>query len=302
MSSIANFATLIVNGSDFSRFARKPRDALWSQVITIPIGFALTSFIGIIVSSASSVMYSEPIWDPLNLLDKFIDDGSSAERFGVFVIAMAFTLAQLGTNIAANSVSAGTDMTALLPRWIDIRRGGYICAIIGFAICPWQLLKDSNQFTTYLSAYSVFLSSIAGVMVSDYYLVRKGYLELKELYDGRKEGPYFYTLGIHWRGYAAYIAGILINVVGFAGAVGQTVPKGATYIYNVNYFCGFLISLSVYWSLCKIFPIPATSSRWMEVGDEIDDLRVGYDTGSQNYDEEQVTGPAPKVADDMKHF
>lgn len=302
MSSIANFATLIVNGSDFSRFARKPSDALWSQLITIPIGFALTSFIGIIVSSASSVMYSEPIWDPLNLLDKFIDNGSSAERFGVFVIAMAFTLAQLGTNIAANSVSAGTDMTALLPRWIDIRRGGYICAVIGFAICPWQLLKDSNQFTTYLSAYSVFLSSIAGVMVSDYYLVRKGYLELKELYDGRKEGPYFYTFGIHWRGYAAYIAGILINVVGFAGAVGQTVPKGATYIYNVNYFCGFLISLGVYWSLCKIFPIPATSSRWMEVGDEIDDLRVGYDTGSQNYDEEHVTGPAPKVADDMKHF
>ncbi|RSL71940.1 hypothetical protein CEP54_001061 [Fusarium duplospermum] len=302
MSSIANFATLIVNGSDFSRFASKPRDALWSQVITIPIGFALTSFIGIIVSSASSVMYKEPIWDPLNLLDKFIDDGNSAERFGVFVIAMAFTLAQLGTNIAANSVSAGTDMTALLPRWIDIRRGGYICAVIGFAICPWQLLKDSNQFTTYLSAYSVFLSSIAGVMVSDYYLVRKGYLELKELYDGRKEGPYYYTFGIHWRGYAAYIAGILINVVGFAGAVGQTVPKGATYIYNFNYFCGFLISLSVYWSLCKIFPIPATSSRWMEVGDEIDDLRVGYDTGSQNYDEEHVTDQPPKVADDVKHF
>lgn len=302
MSSIANFATLIVNGSDFSRFARKPRDALWSQVITIPIGFALTSFIGIIVSSASSVMYKEPIWNPLDLLDKFIDDGNSAERFGVFVIATAFTLAQLGTNIAANSVSAGTDMTALLPRWIDIRRGGYICAVIGFAICPWQLLKDSNQFTTYLSAYSVFLSSIAGVMVSDYYLVRKGYLELKELYDGRKEGPYYYTFGIHWRGYAAYIAGILINVVGFAGAVGQTVPKGATYIYNVNYFCGFLISLSVYWSLCKIFPIPATSSRWMEVGDEIDDLRVGYDTGSQNYDEEHVTDQPPKVADDVKHF
>ncbi|KAM0432882.1 hypothetical protein ACHAPT_004584 [Fusarium lateritium] len=302
MSSIANFATLIVNGSDFSRFARKPRDALWSQIITIPIGFALTSFIGIIVSSASSVMYKEPIWDPLDLLDKFIDDGNSAERFGVFIIAMAFTLAQLGTNIAANSVSAGTDMTALLPRWINIRRGGYICAIIGLAICPWQLLRDSNQFTTYLSAYSVFLSSIAGVMVSDYYLVRKGYIEIKELYDARKEGPYYYTYGIHWRGYAAYIAGILINVVGFAGAVGQTVPKGATYVYNVNYFCGFLVSLSVYWSLCKIFPIPATSNRWMEVGDEIDDVRVGYDTGSQNYDEEHVTGETPKVADDVKNF
>lgn len=103
MSSISNFATLIVNASDFSRFAAKPRDALWSQVITIPFGFAITSFIGIMVSSASTVLYDEAIWNPLDLLDKFIDDGSSAERFGVFFIASAFALAQLGTNIAANS-------------------------------------------------------------------------------------------------------------------------------------------------------------------------------------------------------
>lgn len=234
MSSIANFATLIVNDPDFTRFAAKPSDALWSQIFTIPIGFALTSFIGIIVSSSSVVIYpgSEPIWDPLKLLERFIDDGGSAQRFGVFVIAAAFALAQLGTNIAANSVSAGTDMTALLPRFINIRRGGYICAVVGLAMCPYTLLTDSNQFTTYLSAYSVFLSSIAGVMCCDYYLVRKGYLEVKELYDARKTGPYFFTFGINWRAYAAYIGGILINVVGFAGAVGRDVPAGATYIVS----------------------------------------------------------------------
>lgn len=234
MSSIANFATLVVNDPDFTRFAAKPRDALWSQLFTIPIGFAITSFIGIIVSSSSVVIYpgSEPIWDPLKLLERFIDDGGSAQRFGVFVIAAAFALAQLGTNIAANSVSAGTDMTALLPRFINIRRGGYICAVVGLAMCPYTLLTDSNQFTTYLSAYSVFLSSIAGVMCCDYYFVRKGYLEVKELYDARKSGPYFFTFGINWRAYAAYIGGILINVVGFAGAVGRDVPAGATYVVS----------------------------------------------------------------------
>ncbi|KAK7403979.1 uracil permease [Neonectria punicea] len=297
MSSIANFATLIVNGSDFSRFARKPSDALWSQIITIPFGFALTSFIGIIVSSSSTVIYNETIWDPLALLERFIDDGGSAQRFGVFVIAFAFALAQLGTNIAANSVSAGTDMTALFPRYINIRRGGYICAAIGLAMCPYNLLTDSNKFTTYLSAYSVFLSSIAGVMVSDYYIVRKGYLEIKELYDGRKSGPYFYTYGFHWRGYVAYIAGILINVVGFVGAIGREVPIGATYIYNLNYFFGFGIALGTYWLLCKISPIPATSDRWMEVGDEIDDVRVGYSADSPTYDEEHVTGADTKGVD-----
>ncbi len=290
MSSIANFATLIVNAPDFSRFAGKPRDALWSQLFTIPIGFAVTSFIGIIVSSSSAVIYGgEPIWDPLALLENFIDDGGPAQRFGVFVIGLAFALAQLGTNIAANSVSAGTDMTALFPRYLNIRRGGYICAAIGLAMCPYTLLTSSNQFTTYLSAYSVFLSSIAGVMVSDYYFVRRGYLEIKELYDARRSGPYFYGVGIHWRAYAAYIAGILINVVGFAGAIGRNVPIGATYIYNLNFFCGFIVSSAGYWILCRLFPIPACSDRWMEVGDEIEDVRLAYDEQSASREFEDPT-------------
>ncbi|KAF2667229.1 hypothetical protein BT63DRAFT_333246 [Microthyrium microscopicum] len=270
MSAIANFATLIVNDPDFARFARKPSDALWSQLFTIPIGFAVTSFIGIIVTSSAKVIYpnDEPIWNPLDLLTKFVNEGGGGQRFGVFIIAMAFTLAQLGTNIAANSVSAGTDMTALLPRFINIRRGGYICAIVGLVMCPWNLLSSSNSFTTYLSSYSVFLSSIAGVICCDYYLIRKGYLEVKGLYDGRKTGPYYFTMGINWRAYAAYVAGILINVVGFAGAVGNKVPAAATYIYNLNFFCGFIVSSGAYYLLCHFFPVLAMSEVWMEIGDE----------------------------------
>ncbi len=291
MNSIANFSTLIVNDPDFSRFAGKPSDALWSQLFTIPIGFALTSFIGIFVSSSSVIIYqgSEPIWDPLDLLERFINDSGPAGRFGVFVIATAFALAQLGTNIAANSISAGTDMTALLPRYINIRRGGYICALVGLAMCPYKLLTSSSQFTTYLSSYSVFLSSIAGVMISDYYFVRKGYLEIKELYDARKTGPYYYTFGIHWRAYVAYISGILINVVGFAGAVGASVPVGATYIYELNFFGGFIVSSSVYWALCKISPVPACSEKWLEIGEEISDISLVYGDNS-NYNGSNSTG------------
>jgi NCS1 family nucleobase:cation symporter-1 len=276
MSAIANFATLIVNDPDFSRFAAKPQDALWSQLFTIPIGFAFTSFVGIIVSSSSTVIYNQPVWNPLDLLSNFLDEGGSAQRFGVFIIAFAFTLAQLGTNIAANSVSAGTDMTALLPRYLNIRRGGYICAVVGLAMCPWNLLKSSNQFTTYLSAYSVFLSSIAGVICCDYYVVRKGYFQVKDLYSARKSSPYYYTYGFHWRGYLAYICGILINIVGFVGAIGKSVPVGAQYIYNLNFFCGFIVAGVVYWLCCKFSPIPATSDHWLEVGDEIPNMSVAY--------------------------
>lgn len=95
------------------------------------------------VSSSSTVIYGEPIWNPLNLLEFFLENPNTGERangparFAVFIISAAFVLAQLGTNIAANSISAGTDMTALLPRYINIRRGGYICALVGLVMCPW---------------------------------------------------------------------------------------------------------------------------------------------------------------------
>jgi len=95
-----------VNDCDFSRFSKTPRSALWSQLITIPVGFAITSFIGIIVSSSSVVIFGEAIWNPLDLLMSFLNEGGSANRAGVFLISAAFALAQLGTNIAANSVSA----------------------------------------------------------------------------------------------------------------------------------------------------------------------------------------------------
>lgn len=300
MSAIANFATLIVNDPDFARFARRPSDAFLPQLLTIPLGFAVTSFIGIIVSSSSTVIFGgAPIWDPLDLLESFLDeDGGAGQRFGVFVIAAAFTLAQLGTNIAANSVSAGTDLAALAPRYINIRRGSYICAMVGLVMCPWHLLSDSNSFTTYLSAYSVFLSSIAGVMICDYYVVRKGYLQIHDLYSGKKTAPYYFTWGFHWRAYAAYIAGIAINAVGFAGAVGRQVPVAAQHIYDLNYFCGFGVAAIVYWGLCTISPIPATSDNWMEVGEMISDEFTANGSDGENaecYDEEVVAGGSGKA-------
>ena len=254
MSSIANFATVIVNNPDFTRFARKPSDALLPQLLTIPIGFAVTSFIGMIVSSSSNVIFGTTIWNPLDLLSQILRDSSANahSRVGVFVIASAFALAQLGTNIAANSVSAGTDMTALLPRYINIRRGGYVCALIGLVICPWQFLGSSNNFTTYLSAYSVFLSSIAGVIVCDFYAVRKGRLEVESLYSSQRSSPYYYGRGWSWRAYLSYACGVMVNIFGFMEALGVPgMPIAAVYMYRLNFFVGFGVSSLVYYVLCR---------------------------------------------------
>lgn len=256
MNSLANFATLIVNAPDFSRFANKPGAAIWSQFIALPTTFSITCLIGILVSSASTVMYNETYWNPLDVLSRFLDGYSRGDRGGVFLISLGFAIAQLGTNISANSLSAGTDMTALLPKYMNIRRGGFICAAIAYAICPWNLMSSSSMFTTYLSAYSVFLSSIAGVVFCDYYILKKGLLYLPELYIANNSSPYFYSNGVNWRAYVAYICGILPNIVGFVGATKtHEVPMGATYVYYFSFFTGYAASSSVLLILTLLFPI-----------------------------------------------
>lgn len=150
------------------------------------------------------------------------------------------------------------------------------------------MVASSNKFTVYLSSYSVFLSAIAGVMVSDYYLVRKGYLDLPALYSAEKDSPYYGIWGVSWRGYTAYICGIMINVVGFAGAVGANVPVGAEYIYNINYFSGFIVAGAMYWALCRAFPVPAMSDVWNE---------IPYTGGSMHATEGKEIAGAEEVED-----
>ncbi|KAF8155529.1 permease for cytosine/purines, uracil, thiamine, allantoin-domain-containing protein, partial [Crassisporium funariophilum] len=266
MSCISNMATLITNAPDFASRSKSPSAALWPQFFSVPISFSLVSFVGIIVSSSSETIYGEAIWSPIDLLGKFLDNSpSSATRFGVWFIAFSFIIAQLGTNISANSISAGCDLTALFPRFINIRRGGYIAAVVGICMLPWNLLKSSNSFTSYLSAYSVFLSSIAGVMITEYYVIRRGHYNVADLYDARENGWYKYTYGINFRAYAAYIAGILINVVGFAGATGRTVPIAATRVYQMSFFTGFGVSALIYFLLNKAFPVQGATSKWEEI-------------------------------------
>ena len=306
MNSLANFATLIVNSPDFSRFANKPSFGMKYLVytISIPICFSITSLIGILVTSAAQHKYGETYWSPLDVLGRFLDNYTSGNRAGVFFLSAAFALAQLGTNISANSLSFGTDCSAILPRFINIRRGGYLCAFLALAICPWKLISSSSRFTTYLSAYSVFLSSIAGVVACDYYYVRRGYLKLSHLYSATVPGQdstrsmYAYNkIGCNWRAYLAYICGILPNIVGFVGATGtHTVPIGATKVYRLNFFMGFCSAFIVYAILCYFFPVEIGIERtgpfekgWYEECPDVEFFEeelVGHEIQLQNHKKE----------------
>ncbi|CAK7895550.1 allantoin permease [[Candida] anglica] len=303
LNSLANFATLIVNAPDFSRFADKPSFGIKYLVYTlsIPICFSLTSLIGILVSSASTIIYGETAWSPLDVMGNFLIGNKSGSRAGVFFIAFAFALAQLGTNISANSLSFGTDVTAMLPRFINIRRGGFICAALALCICPWNLMSSSSMFTTYLSAYSVFLSSIAGVVACDYFYVRRGHIKLTHLYSlhapEEPSAPSYYKfgpIGVNWRAYVAYICGILPNIVGFVGATKtHKVPIGATRVYDLNFFMGFISAFIIYAFLSYLSPVPGCPDvkpfqkgwfeEWQEV-EEFDEELQGHVVNSTGFE------------------
>lgn len=262
MNCIANFSTLVLNAPDFSRLAKTRNSSSWTQAISIPLSFSLTAIIGILVSSASKVMFNVAYWSPLDVMNEYVTSFTSGDRAGVFFIAFGFTVAQIGTNISANFISAGTDMTALLPQYINIRRGGFIAAAVAFAICPWHFFSTSANFTTYLSAYAVFLSAITGVISADYFWVRRGYINVWHLYSFNPEHNYCYNaFGINWRAYVAYICGIAPNIVGFVGALGVTVPKGAEYIYDLSFLAGYITSFFVYAFLCTIWPVKGAPVR-----------------------------------------
>ena len=138
------------------------------QLLIIPIAFTLVGFIGIAVTSAGITLYDgKVLWDPLTLIDHWDN------RAAAFFASFSFVLATLGTNISANSLSAANDMTVLFPRYINIRRGQVICAILGgWALCPWEILASAQGFLAFMNGYTVFLGPFAGIMVADVSSVR----------------------------------------------------------------------------------------------------------------------------------
>lgn len=317
MTSLDNFATLILNAPDFARFSKTKRSSIYSQLIFIPVVYSILGIIGILITSAAFHMYQVNYWNPLDILNRFLDNYNSGNRAGVFLIALSFALAQLGTNVASNSISAGTDMTALLPKFINIRRGSYICAAISIAICPWDLMASSSKFTTALSAYAVFLSSISGVIAADYYVVRKGYINLHHCYTNKLGTWYMYNkYGTNWRAVVAYALGMVPNFPGFIGSVGPSVPEGAMRVYYLNYFVGWGVSFSIYCLLCYYFPIDGTPKgvkffqrvwyeKWVDV-EHFHEERRDFEDNGYNFDDESVTTTAVHVHetadDDMKKF
>lgn len=258
---VGYWATLSLNISDFSRYAKSQRDQVAGQFLGLPPTMTLFSFIGIAVTCASVVIFGEAIWDPVKLLERF--ESPIVVGFALFCLSVA----TLTTNIAANVVSPANDFSNLAPRRISFRMGGLITAVIGILIMPWRLLSDLGAYIfTWLIGYGALLGAIAGIMLADYYLIRRTELKVDDLYE--EMGEYSYSgAGWNWRAMLALAIGIAPNIPGFLSAASNqkiVVPPVFIALYDYAWFLSLLIAGGVYFAFTKMSPpaaAPSTSAN-----------------------------------------
>jgi nucleobase:cation symporter-1, NCS1 family len=231
---IGFWATLSLNMPDFTRFGRSQREQVVGQVVALPTTMSVFAAMGVMITSATAIIYGEAIWDPVQLVGRF------SSPLIVAVAMFTVVVATVAVNIAANVVSPANDFANAFPRAISFKTGGLITGLLGIAIQPWKLLADpSGYIYTWLLGYSGGLGSIAGVLVADYWFLRRRDLQLEDLYlaDGVYRG---------WNGRA-----IAATALGCALAWGGLVIPPLKPLYDYAWFVGFFVAGGAHLALAR---------------------------------------------------
>ena len=245
------WATVALNIPDFTRYAKSQRAQMVGQVLGLPTAMTLYSFIGVAVTSASVVLFGTAIWDPVALLGRFNEPVIAS------VALVALLIATLNTNVAANVVSPSNDFSNLNPRLISFRTGGLVTGVAGLMMMPWKLLSDYNSYIFgWLVGYSGLLGPIAGIMIADYFLVRKRTLDVEALYQ--RGGAYEYQSGFNHRALWALGLGILVALCGL-------LYHPLRWLYDYAWFVGFVVSAGAYSVLMQHAPVGSEKTGVAEV-------------------------------------
>jgi NCS1 family nucleobase:cation symporter-1 len=220
---IGFWATLSLNMPDFTRFGRSQREQIIGQAVALPTTMSVFAAMGVVITSATAIIYGQDIWDPVQLVGRF------TSPFIIAVSMFTVVVATVAVNIAANVVSPANDFANAFPRAISFKTGGLITGVLGIAIQPWKLLADpSGYIYTWLLGYSGGLGSIAGVLIADYWIVRRRDLRLEDLYlpDGQYAGWNMRAIGATLFGCALAWGGLLVPAL--------------RPLYDYAWFVGFL--------------------------------------------------------------
>ncbi|RMZ83169.1 hypothetical protein DV738_g1405, partial [Chaetothyriales sp. CBS 135597] len=272
---LGNYATLGLNISDFSRYANKT-SAPNVQAIIIPIVFTVVGLLGIFTAAAAQTAYGHVIWNPIEIIDLWMESGSVGGRVAAAFGAIGLIIVTLGINIAANSISAANDLMSFCPKYINIRRGQLLAAVIGsWGFVPWKILASAAKFLAFLGGYTIFLGPMTSIIMTDYFIVRRGNVSVPDMYNFHGMYRYSPKLGTNWRAVVAFFIGCLPPLPGFvdnikaAGNEKSSVSMGGRNLFAIGYIYSFVAAAIFYAALNRFFPHTESIMDHAETGEDI---------------------------------
>jgi nucleobase:cation symporter-1, NCS1 family len=233
--TVGFWSTVSLNIPDFTRFAKNVRGQAIGQALALPLTMTLYAFVGVAVTSATMVIYGQAVADPIELLSRF------HSPVAVIISLFAVLLATLNVNIGANVVSPANDFSNLWPRRISFKLGALITCFIGVGMMPWKLLANHQTFIFgWLNGYAAVLGPVAGIMICDYFVIRRKILVLDDLY--LRGGDYEYSRGFNLRALAALVMGSAVALMGLA-------IREVRFLYDYSWFVGFVVAFVTYWAM-----------------------------------------------------
>ena len=261
--------------SDITRFAHDRHEA-WQAQFLLPVCITLTEVLGGVLAASAQVIYGKVLWNPLDVVSLWDN------RAGKFFAGLLFAFANIITNVAGNSVPFANDLMGFFPKLVNIRRGQIVCAILGFAICPWLIQAKAERFLGFLNGYTVFLGPLIGILVADYWLVCKGKgFMVRSLYQaGGKNILYWYTAAINCRAIVALFIGIVPLLPGLAHNINPnlSVSRGAQAYCSMSWLIGCVQSLVSYYLLYLVSPWQLQLGEEVILEGESGDIETGAET------------------------
>ncbi|MCJ1458232.1 hypothetical protein MMC28_008603 [Mycoblastus sanguinarius] len=244
---------------DLTRYAHDPRGITIAQAISLPVFMTLIYFLGVVMAASSQVVYGQIQWNPLEIV--LIWDNRAAK----FFVGLLFAFAMIGTSIPRrNTIPFGNDMMALFPKYMSLRRGQLLCAVLGFAICPWKIEASASRFLGFLNGYSApFLGPVSGVLLCDYFLVRRkvGY-NVYQMY--KPHGLYWYLAGVNSRAVLAFIVGMVPQLPGLVHQINaetKGISAGYVNFSSLGWVEGLVFSGLAYYLLFVVSPFPTQTDE-----------------------------------------
>ncbi|KZL77821.1 allantoin transporter, partial [Colletotrichum tofieldiae] len=256
-SVMAALCPILVNQPDVARYATRPAQATWSQAVGILVSKVLVMFLSCATTSAASGVLGKSYWNVWDLYNAILTEywGPGA-RAGMFFASASMILAIIATNAGSNSLPVGADVSGLWPRYINIVRGQVICALLAPLCVPWKIIASASSFLTFLGSYTVFLMPTCGIMIVDYWILRRGNFHVPSLYTLAESSPYTYYKGWNLRAVVAWMSGVVFTVHGIAGNLDpDSVNQASKNMYKFGFLLSFFMGSLVYYVACLIWPV-----------------------------------------------